>query len=40
MSTEQLIIAAITVAFAAFVQGSSGLGFALIVAPVLTLVQP
>lgn len=40
MSTETLIIAAITVAFASFVQGASGLGFALIVAPVLTLLQP
>ncbi|MBF5007461.1 sulfite exporter TauE/SafE family protein [Diaphorobacter caeni] len=40
MSTPDLIIVALTVAFAAFVQGASGLGFALIVAPVLAMLQP
>jgi len=40
MSHEQLMIAALTVALAAFVQGASGLGFALIVTPVLMLMQP
>lgn len=40
MSHEQLMIAAMTVALAAFVQGASGLGFALIVTPVLMLMQP
>lgn len=40
MSGEHYLIAAIVVALAAFVQGSSGMGFALIVAPVLTLLAP
>lgn len=40
MSTEQLLIAALAVLVASFVQGSSGMGFALIVAPVLTLLAP
>jgi uncharacterized membrane protein YfcA len=35
-----LMILAVTVAVAAFVQGSSGLGFALIVAPVAGLIDP
>ncbi|MFJ4878486.1 TSUP family transporter [Streptomyces sp. NPDC088745] len=40
MSTEALLILAVTVAVAAFVQGSSGLGFALIVAPVAGILDP
>lgn len=40
MSTETLAVLAVTVAVAAFVQGSSGLGFALIVAPVAGLLDP
>ncbi|WP_028812690.1 sulfite exporter TauE/SafE family protein [Streptomyces flavidovirens] len=40
MSTETMAILAVTVAVAAFVQGSSGLGFALIVAPVAGLLDP
>ncbi|MBT2439180.1 sulfite exporter TauE/SafE family protein [Streptomyces sp. ISL-36] len=40
MSTATLIVLAITVAVAAFVQGSSGLGFALIVAPVAGILDP
>ncbi len=40
MSTEALLILAVTVAVAAFVQGSSGLGFALIVAPVAGMLDP
>jgi uncharacterized membrane protein YfcA len=35
-----LMILAVTVAVAAFVQGSSGLGFALIVAPVAGIIDP
>ncbi len=35
-----MLIAALTVAFSAFVQGASGLGFALICTPVLMLIQP
>ncbi|MEV8308776.1 sulfite exporter TauE/SafE family protein [Streptomyces flavidovirens] len=40
MSTETMAVLAVTVAVAAFVQGSSGLGFALIVAPVAGLLDP
>ncbi|MFJ2740680.1 TSUP family transporter [Streptomyces sp. NPDC087440] len=40
MSTEALIVLAATVAVAAFVQGGSGLGFALIVAPVAGILDP
>lgn len=40
MSWEHFAIMAVVVALAAFVQGSSGLGFALIVAPVLSMLQP
>lgn len=40
MSVETLAVLAATVAVAAFVQGSSGLGFALIVAPVAGLLAP
>ncbi|ANB04483.1 permease [Streptomyces ambofaciens] len=40
MSTQTLAVLALTVAVAAFVQGSSGLGFALIVAPVAGIIDP
>ncbi|MFB7864152.1 sulfite exporter TauE/SafE family protein [Streptomyces sp. NPDC056069] len=40
MSTLTLAALALTVAVAAFVQGSSGLGFALIVAPVAGILDP
>ncbi|MET7520346.1 sulfite exporter TauE/SafE family protein [Streptomyces sp. NPDC005480] len=40
MSTQILAVLALTVAIAAFVQGSSGLGFALIVAPVAGILDP
>ncbi|MGX1673325.1 TSUP family transporter [Streptomyces sp. NPDC055400] len=40
MSTQTLAALALTVAIAAFVQGSSGLGFALIVAPVAGILDP
>ncbi|MFB8272537.1 TSUP family transporter [Streptomyces sp. NPDC055955] len=40
MSTQILAALAVTVAVAAFVQGSSGLGFALIVAPVAGILDP
>ncbi|WP_329376578.1 sulfite exporter TauE/SafE family protein [Streptomyces sp. NBC_01351] len=40
MSAATLVILALVVAAAAFVQGTSGLGFALIVAPVAGLLQP
>ncbi|MFC9670606.1 TSUP family transporter [Streptomyces sp. NPDC056949] len=40
MSTQILVVLAVTVAVAAFVQGSSGLGFALIVAPVAGILDP
>lgn len=40
MSLAVLTAIAVTVAVAAFVQGSSGLGFALIVAPVVGIVSP
>ncbi|UGY91026.1 sulfite exporter TauE/SafE family protein [Streptomyces gobiensis] len=40
MSTEMTALLALVVAVAAFVQGTSGLGFALIVAPVAGLLDP
>ncbi|MFF5973138.1 sulfite exporter TauE/SafE family protein [Streptomyces sp. NPDC012769] len=40
MSAGELAVLAVTVAVAAFVQGSSGLGFALIVAPVAGILDP
>ncbi|MDN3260419.1 sulfite exporter TauE/SafE family protein [Streptomyces sp. CSDS2] len=40
MTAQTLTILALTVAVAAFVQGSSGLGFALIVAPVAGMLDP
>ncbi|WP_133885143.1 sulfite exporter TauE/SafE family protein [Streptomyces sp. BK208] len=40
MSAQMLAVLAVAVAVAAFVQGSSGLGFALIVAPVAGFVDP
>lgn len=40
MSGEHLWIASLVVLLAAFVQGASGMGFALITAPVLTLIAP
>jgi uncharacterized membrane protein YfcA len=40
VSTQILAALALTVALAAFVQGSSGLGFALIVAPVAGILDP
>ncbi|MER5856247.1 sulfite exporter TauE/SafE family protein [Streptomyces sp900105245] len=40
MSGGMLVVLALTVAAAAFVQGASGLGFALIVAPVAGLLDP
>ncbi|MFD5325549.1 sulfite exporter TauE/SafE family protein [Streptomyces sp. NPDC127092] len=40
MSTPELAVLAVTVAVAAFVQGGSGLGFALIVAPVAGILDP
>lgn len=40
MSDEHLLIASVVVLLAAFVQGASGMGFALITAPVLTLLAP
>ncbi|MEU6281028.1 sulfite exporter TauE/SafE family protein [Streptomyces sp. NPDC047028] len=40
MSGDALAVLAVTVAVAAFVQGTSGLGFALIVAPVAGLLDP
>lgn len=40
MTLATLMILAVTVAVAAFVQGSSGLGFALIVAPVAGIIDP
>ncbi|MFF9817551.1 TSUP family transporter [Streptomyces sp. NPDC014006] len=40
MSGDTLALLAVTVAVAAFVQGSSGLGYALIVAPVAGLADP
>ncbi|MFF4713473.1 TSUP family transporter [Streptomyces eurythermus] len=40
MTAQTLTVLALTVAVAAFVQGSSGLGFALIVAPVAGMLDP
>ncbi|CAL9641424.1 hypothetical protein SUDANB96_06387 [Streptomyces sp. enrichment culture] len=40
MTSDMLTVLAVTVAVAAFVQGSSGLGFALIVAPVAGMIDP
>jgi uncharacterized membrane protein YfcA len=40
MSLFVFVLVAFTVAFAAFVQGTTGFGFALIVAPVLAVVAP
>ncbi|MFC7891874.1 sulfite exporter TauE/SafE family protein [Streptomyces sp. NPDC057381] len=40
MTIATLAVLAVTVAVAAFVQGSSGLGFALIVAPVAGIIDP
>ncbi|MFH8241257.1 sulfite exporter TauE/SafE family protein [Streptomyces sp. NPDC018321] len=40
MTLATLAVLAVTVAVAAFVQGSSGLGFALIVAPVAGIIDP
>ncbi|MET9963526.1 sulfite exporter TauE/SafE family protein [Streptomyces sp. NPDC006326] len=40
MTTQALVVLAVTVAVAAFVQGAGGLGFALIVAPVAGLLDP
>ncbi len=40
MTVQTLTVLAVTVAVAAFVQGSSGLGFALIVAPVAGILDP
>jgi len=40
MAADGLTAAAVAVAFAGFVQGTTGMGFALILAPILTLVAP
>jgi len=40
VSIEHLIVISLVVVFAAFVQGASGVGFALIVAPVIGLLRP
>lgn len=40
MSTTSLVLLSGVVVFAAFVQGTMGVGFALIVAPVLSLLEP
>ncbi|XAS67046.1 sulfite exporter TauE/SafE family protein [Micrococcaceae bacterium Sec5.7] len=40
MSTEVFVIVAVAVAIASLVQGSTGMGFALIVAPVVGLFEP
>lgn len=40
VSLPALLLLALTVAVAAFVQGSSGLGFALISAPIIGIIQP
>lgn len=40
MSVAVFVVIATVVTFAAFVQGATGVGFALIVAPVLALLQP
>ena len=40
MSIEHLILISLVVLFAAFVQGATGVGFALIVAPVIGILRP
>jgi len=40
VTVEHLIVISLAVLFAAFVQGASGVGFALIVAPVIGLLRP
>jgi uncharacterized membrane protein YfcA len=40
VSLEQLLLISLAVFFAAFVQGSTGVGFALITAPVIGILQP
>lgn len=40
MTPQTLVILAVTVGIAAFVQGGSGLGFALVVAPVVSILDP
>ena len=40
MSAGLIAVASLVVAFAAFVQGSTGFGFALIVAPVVGIFEP
>lgn len=40
MSVEHLVLISIAVLFAAFVQGATGVGFALIVAPVIGILRP
>lgn len=40
MSVEQLALISLAVLFAAFVQGSTGVGFALITAPVIGIMRP
>ncbi|MBU1440320.1 MAG: sulfite exporter TauE/SafE family protein [Gammaproteobacteria bacterium] len=40
MTQHQLLLISLAVLFAAFVQGSTGVGFALIVAPVIGLLKP
>ena len=40
MSIEHLVLISLAVLFAAFVQGATGVGFALIVAPVIGILRP
>jgi len=40
MSIEHLVLISLAVVFAAFVQGATGVGFALIVAPVIGILRP
>ncbi|WP_371319773.1 TSUP family transporter [Variovorax sp. dw_308] len=40
MSVQQLLLISMVVVFAAFVQGATGVGFALIVAPVIGILKP
>ncbi len=40
MSTQHLVLVSLAVLFAAFVQGATGVGFALIAAPVIGIVRP
>ena len=40
MSVESLLLLSLAVTFAAFVQGATGVGFALIVAPLVSLLEP